>query len=74
VDADRVDLLGVVDAVLAALEPGFALRRAYELDFNVLVGKKAFVPGDKPGEGEYGASGYIVGDFSRQRRPRPSVE
>src|ERR1051326_5097621 len=70
VDADRVDLLGVVDAVLAALEPGFALGRAHELDFYILSSEEAFVARDQPRKRKDGASGDIVGDFSRQRRPR----
>jgi hypothetical protein len=73
VDADRVDLFRVVDAVLAALEPGFALRRADECDLDILGGEEAFVARDEPRKGEDGASGDIVGDSSRQRPPRASV-
>src|SRR5581483_1989453 len=69
VDADRVHLLRIADAALAALELGFALRRAHELDFDVLGGEKAFVARDEPRKGKDGASGDIVGDSFRQKGP-----
>jgi hypothetical protein len=73
VDADRVDLLGIVDAALAALECSFALRRAHELNLNVLSGEESFVARDQPRKGKDGPSGDIVCDSSRQRAPRKSV-
>src|ERR1051326_4397444 len=55
VDADRVDLLGVDDAVLAALELGFALRRAHEFHLDVLGGEEAFVARHQPRNRKAGA-------------------
>src|SRR5690349_21169457 len=50
VHADGVDLAGIRDRALAALEPWFALGRAHELDFEILGSEQTLVPRDEPRE------------------------